>query len=345
MKPLRKAPCLAPGDTVATVSLSSGLAGDAAMRWRYQQGKRRIEELFGLKVVEMPHTLAGSDYLYEHPEARAQDLMDAFAEPSIKAVISCTGGDDSIRLHPYMDYEVLANNPKLYSGFSDSTVTHLMCLKAGLSSLYGPSVLSDFAENVAMCPYTAEWTKRLWFSPEAPGTVPTSPTFSGQYLEWAEENAGTARAFEPNTGYHVVQGGGAATGPLIGGCFEILDLLRGTALFPDVSDFEGAVLFLETSEECPPAWVFSDALRALASMGVLERLAAILFAKPLAGRLQADYHDALRRVLAECRRQDMPVLGNASFGHNEPRFPLPYGAAACVNCAAHSFTILEGGVT
>lgn len=46
----------------------------------------------------MEHTLKGSEFIYEHPEKRAQDLMNAFMNPEIKAIFSCIGGDDSIRM-------------------------------------------------------------------------------------------------------------------------------------------------------------------------------------------------------------------------------------------------------
>jgi muramoyltetrapeptide carboxypeptidase LdcA involved in peptidoglycan recycling len=74
------------GDIVTTVSLSWGGAGDPDLLWRYKLGKLRLEEVFGLKVVEMEHTLKGSKYIYKHPEARAKDLMDAFKNPDIKAI-------------------------------------------------------------------------------------------------------------------------------------------------------------------------------------------------------------------------------------------------------------------
>lgn len=45
------------GDKVATVSLSWGGAGDADIRWRYEVGKKRLQEDFGLEVVEMPSSL------------------------------------------------------------------------------------------------------------------------------------------------------------------------------------------------------------------------------------------------------------------------------------------------
>ena len=50
----------------------------------------------------MPNALKGVEYLYKHPEARAKDLMDAFKNKKIKAIITMIGGDDNIRLLPYI---------------------------------------------------------------------------------------------------------------------------------------------------------------------------------------------------------------------------------------------------
>ena len=63
------------GDTIALISLSGGRAGDADMRHRYETGKKRLEEIWGVHVITTPHALAGSEFLYEHPEARGEDLM------------------------------------------------------------------------------------------------------------------------------------------------------------------------------------------------------------------------------------------------------------------------------
>ena len=69
---LIKPPALKRGDKIATVSLSWGGAGDKEILWRYNQGKERLQEEFGLEVIEMEHTLKGSEYLYNHPEKRAE---------------------------------------------------------------------------------------------------------------------------------------------------------------------------------------------------------------------------------------------------------------------------------
>lgn len=72
---LTKPKRLRPGDKVATVSPSWGSAGDPELRWRYEQGVQRLKEVFGLEVIAMPNSLEGSDYLYEHPQARAEDII------------------------------------------------------------------------------------------------------------------------------------------------------------------------------------------------------------------------------------------------------------------------------
>ena len=184
------------GDKVATVSLSWGGAGDKEILWRYHQGKERLETLFGLKVVEMPHTLAGTDYVYNHPKERAEDLMQAFADPEIKAIIACIGGEDSIRMLPTIDFDVIKNNPKIFSGYSDSTVTHFICMKARVSSFYGPTILTDFAENIAMPDYTVKAINKAWFYTEPIGEIMPSDSFTAERLEWVVEKIGRASCRE-----------------------------------------------------------------------------------------------------------------------------------------------------
>jgi muramoyltetrapeptide carboxypeptidase LdcA involved in peptidoglycan recycling len=145
MTTLIKPKSLKQGDTVATISLSWGGAGE--ILHRYEIGKRRLQEVFGLNVIETKNALKSADYISKNPQARAEDLMEAFSDKSIKAIISIVGGEDSIRTLPYTDINVIRQNPKIFLGFSDTTVTHFACYKAGLTSFYGTSILVGFAEN------------------------------------------------------------------------------------------------------------------------------------------------------------------------------------------------------
>ena len=114
------------GDKIAIVSLSWGGLGDEKLIHKYYIAKERLEKDFGLSVVTMPNALKGSDFVYNHPELRAKDLMNAFRDETIKGIFCAIGGSDSIRLLPYIDYGVIYNNPKIFMRYSDTTVSHFM---------------------------------------------------------------------------------------------------------------------------------------------------------------------------------------------------------------------------
>lgn len=335
---------LKPGDKVATVSLSWGGAGDPDILWRYEQGKERLEKVFGLEVIEMNTTLKGTEYVYNHPEERAKDLMDAFKNPDIKAIIACIGGIDSIRMLPYIDFDVIRDNPKIFMGYSDSTITHLLCYKAGVSSIYGPTLLMDFAENVNMHDYTVDHINKTLFNNNPIGDIKASDVWTSEYLPWLIENKNTARKLQPNSGYHFIQGKGIVEGRLIGGCFDVFDMVRGTELFPSLEEFEDTILFLETSEDKPNALLIECALRIYGITGILDRIKGMIWAKPQDEVNLDEYSNAIIKVLKEFGKEDMPVIMNMNFGHTEPKICLPYGAMAKIDCNEKSFAITESAV-
>lgn len=202
------------GDKVAIVSLSRGMLGEKKFIHKYHLAKERLENDYGLTVVAMPNALKGIDFLYHHPEARAQDLMDAFRDPSIKAVFNAIGGDDTIRLLPYIDFEVLRNHPKIFTGFSDSTTNHFMMHKAGLVSYYGLSVMNNIGEYVEINEYTRTAMEKTLFDPQPTLDIPCSDfcSYESDKIWWAEEHMHDATPRFSNTDYEILQGRGKVTG-------------------------------------------------------------------------------------------------------------------------------------
>ena len=335
---------LKPGDTVASVSLSWGGAGDPEINWRYLLGKKRLEDIFGLKVVEMSTTLKGSGYVYNHPEERAKDLMDAFKDPEIRGIFSCIGGDDSIRMLPYIDYESIRKNPKVFIGYSDTTITHLICHKAGISSFYGASILAEMAENVEMQQYTVDWIKKCIFENDVIGRIKHSELWTSERLPWEEGNMDIKRKLLPNNGYELLQGEGTVVGRLLGGCVEVLEMAKGTEVWPDLETFNSSILFLETSEDMPSPENLLYALRNYGAQGILKRINGMIFGKPYHNKYYDEYKEVIIKALKEYSLESLPVLYNLSFGHTSPMIVLPYGALAEVDCTQSTFSILEAGV-
>lgn len=334
------------GDKVAIVSLSNGIAGDELFRHRYEIGKRRIEEVFGLEVIEMENALKGSEYLYKHPKDRAEDMMEAFMDEEIKAIFSNIGGEDTIRLLPYIDFDIIENNPKIFMGYSDTTVNHFMCYKAGLVSFYGPSVLGEFAENISMHDYTKKWIDKVLFQSEIIGKVEPSDKWTSEHLEWGEEkNNSIKRKMEKNSGYELLQGEGKVQGKLIGGCIEVLEVIKGTELWPGLNEWENAILFLETSEDKPEPGYIKWWLRNYAAQGILDKINGIIIGKPKDETYYEEYKEMYIKVIREeLGRKDLPILYNMNFGHTSPMSIIPLGVSAEIDCDGKSFSILDSGV-
>jgi muramoyltetrapeptide carboxypeptidase LdcA involved in peptidoglycan recycling len=344
-----KPPKLCPGDQVAAVSLSWG--GPGAFPIRYEVGKRQLQDEFGVRVVESPNALRDPGWLHGNPKARADDLMWAFSDSSIKAVFSTIGGEDSIRILPYLDLNVIRSNPKIFMGYSDTTISHFACYRAGLGSFYGPAFMAGFAENGGMLPYMIESMRRTLFSSAPIGEIsPNLDGWTNQRLDWAvPENQSCKRELFLAEGWRFLQGRGIRRGHLLGGCFEVFDWLRGTDFFPSLEAWQDAILFLETSEEAPSPTLVCYGLRALAALGVLRRLSGILFGRPggfdLPVEKFAEYDRVLMQVVSEEEGlTDLPIITHMDFGHTDPMFVLPYGLQAEIDCDACKFSILEGAV-
>ncbi|KAF1782359.1 Class I glutamine amidotransferase-like [Phytophthora cactorum] len=71
---------------------------------------------------------ACSAYSSTDAETRADELMQAFRDPDVKAIICTIGGFTSHEILEYLDFDVIAMHPKVFCGFSDITTLHLALL-------------------------------------------------------------------------------------------------------------------------------------------------------------------------------------------------------------------------
>lgn len=357
MKTLIKPKALKVGDTIASISLSAGLAG--LFPHRYQQGVKQIEESFGIKVIPTPHALCAPEEIYNHPDWRLEDMIWAFKNPEVKGILSNIGGDDTIRLLPLMNekhFEIIHNNPKIFMGLSDTTVNHMMCFKAGLTSFYSPSLLFGYAENAGIPEIMVENTKRTLFSTEPVGVLPESKEFIVESIDWKIENP-PKRERLSSTPWRYIQGNKTVSGPLIGGCMDVLmNIAVVTQLWPDLDEFNNAILFLEDSEEQLPPGILLYWLRNLGAQGILERISGLLYARPGNDLFKnkeeekkwlaryPEFDSVILQALVEFGRTDLPVVTNMDFGHTLPQLILPYGVKAEINPQQKTVSLLESGV-
>ncbi len=331
------------GDKIAIVSLSWGGLGDEALIHKYHIAKERLENDFGLEVIAMPHALKGSEFVYHHPELRAKDLMEAFEDESIKGIFCAIGGDDTLRTLPFINYDIIHNNPKIFMGYSDTTINHFMMYKAGLVSFYGPSIMCEFGEYVKMFDYTRNAVEDILFRDSEGYVMLPSPAWSDERIPWKEENMHTPKTLKKDEhGYELLHGSGVVKGHLLGGCIDVFMMAIGTELWPTVVEWKDAILFIETSEDKPSPDFIIWTLRNLAAQGILKVLKGILVGKPKEEAYYEEYKQALTQVIStEEHLEELPVLYNVNFGHAAPIGILPYGILTEIDCKRRSITFLE----
>ena len=335
---------------VAVVSLSSGIIGEESVRFETEIGIRRLKE-YGLKLRFMPHALKGLEYVKAHPEKRAEDLLAAFRDPEIDMILCAIGGDDTYRLLPYLfDHDELADavTDKVFLGFSDTTINHLMLHKVGLNTFYGQAFLPDLCElGPEMLPYTRQYFEELL----ATGAI-REITPSGVWYEEREsftpDQVGTELPPHPNRGFELLQGAPVFSGKILGGCIDSMyDMFNGGryadmpvlcrkyGLVPEADGWKGRILLLETSEEKMTPAQYRLELETLKKTGVFGVVSGVLAGKPMDECYADEYRAILTDVIAD---PALPVVWNLNIGHAMPRCILPFGVEATVDAAAQRIT-------
>ena len=332
---------------VAIVSLSSGILGESFVKHEVEIGLKRLSS-YGLDVTFMPHTLCGLDYIKDHPEDRAADLLAALKDESIDLILCAIGGDDTYRLLPYLfehdELEEAVRNlkkEKYFLGFSDTTVNHLMFHKVGLTTFYGQAFLTEVCElEEEMLSYSKEYFEELIQTGTIKKITP-SPDFYDDRTDWSAAAIGTPRIRHTNEGFKLLQGPARFSGEILGGCVETLfDLFDNTRyedsvqlcqkyqLFPMLETWKGKILLLETSESKSEPSHYRKMLTTLKKAGIFEVINGIICGKPIDNLYQEEYHQILMEVVGN---PELPILANVSVGHCAPRCIMPLGIPCTVD--------------
>lgn len=334
-------PPLNPGDKVAIVSPASGLA--AIYPHVYDLGIERLQSVFNLEPVEFPTAKKDDDYLTEHPNERAADIEEAFADPEIRGVIATIGGNDQLRILKHLDAEVLRNNPTRFYGISDNTNLSHFLWNQKIVSFYGGHLLTDLAFPGSLPKYMASAIRRALFD-ESIGTIQPAPEFTDQDLDWGDpKNLKGQPEWEANPGWLWRGGNNSVEGRTWGGSLEITYLqVAANRYLPDGDTLNGSILLLETSEELPSPSAIRRMLLGMGERGLLNRFDGFLI-----GRVKARSHTVSRteeeretyrrqvRVAIEDSitnyNSSAPIVFNVDFGHTNPVAPVPIGGMVSID--------------
>lgn len=339
---IRRPRALTPGDTVAVVSPSWG--GPHTYPHIYEQGLATLRG-WGLRIKEYPTTRMADAELTRHPEWRARDLNQAFADPDVAAIIASIGGDDCMRLLPWLDEALIARNPKIFMGYSDTTTLLWFAHMQGMVTLHGPSVMAGLAQIAYLPAYYRQHYHQMLFAPADTYTYQQAMQYSDGYLGWHDTTQrNRPKPWQYSRGWQWLQGQGRVRGRLVGGCIEVLEFTKGTRYWPTADFWYHKMMFLEMSEEKPTPVQVVRWLRNYGLQGVFDRISGLLIGRPrdytINEQISLDT-TILRVVRDEFGATSLPIITNIDVGHTEPQLIMPLGVMAEIDCRAQTLTLCE----
>lgn len=328
---------------IGIVSLSSGILGEHDVQHERNIGLERLKQ-YGIEVEFLPHALRGIEYIKNHPECRAQDLLTAFRDDSIDMILCAIGGEDTYRLSPYLfenDELKKAATQKIFLGFSDTTMNHFMLHKVGIKTFYGQAFFPDVCEfSKEMLPYTKQYFEELINTGKIKEIRPSNVWYQ-EREDFSENAVGTEMNRYQNKGFELLKGQAVFRGKILGGCLESMyDIFNNSRfadtvslcskynLFPELEDWKGKILLLETSEEKPTPELFRKMIQVLKGYGLFGVLEGVLVGKP---QNEIYYEEYKSILLEELSGKELSVVYNVNIGHATPRCIIPFGVEAEVS--------------
>ena len=286
-------PKLKAGDTIALLCPASPTSDS-----NITKAKQKLEG-YGFKVKIYASASNGNSYgvsyLALSDEARASELNECFRDPEIKGIVCMRGGYGSSRTLDLLDYEMIRNNPKFLTGYSDITaLTNALYFKCGLISYHGfmgvtlaSSSLDSTTENDIL---------DILFNDQ-----------EGKELKYGE---------------YVSKSNETVTGELVGGNLSLISHLLGSEYMPD---FSGKVIFIEDTGESE--YSLDRLITKLRLFGCFDNAKAIVVGY-LTDMSKSYQKTFIKRMLGDL---DIPVLFGFPSGHEYPFINLPIGATVEVS--------------
>lgn len=269
-------------------------------------------ESIGYRVRTGKHILDSYGYLAGRDLDRAKDINKFFADKKIKAIFSLRGGYGSQRILPYIDFNIIKNNPKIFIGYSDVTAIQLAIYKkCRMVTFAGPMIESDFSNNLN--PIIEELFWALLTSTKAVGDI----------LQYFQNKINfTSREIK---------------GKIIGGNLSIITSLVGSEYFPKLEDH---ILLIEDIDERP--YRVDRMLHQLKFSNNIKNIKGVVLGdfsscKEIENKPTLSLDEIFKNIF-----QSIPLVKGFQFGHIRTSLPVPYGI--CVRVKKNKFEYTESAV-
>lgn len=244
-------------------------------------GIRNLEKL-GLKIVN-------KKFFKRMPSVteKVRQIHQSFADKNGEVILAQRGGYGSMKLLPYLDFNLIKKNPKIFAGFSDlSALLNAINERTGLITLHSPMIINF--------PKATKFTVNSFLN--AVNGFPNKNIFDGAPIN--------------------VYNNGVARGILKGGNLITLTALIGTNW--DIKT-DGSILFLEDVDE--KLYQVDRYLTQWVLAGKFRKIKGLVL-----GDFKGIKNKDVYKILTEQMKINFPVVHCPDIGHRRNKITLPVGA-------------------
>lgn len=290
---------LSTGDTVALISPSYYTPMENV------EATAELLRSWGLVPVIGPNVGKMVDGKYAGTVAeRVSDILWAFNDPSIKAIICNRGGYGTIQLIDFIPLSVLSASPKWLVGFSDISTLHGLLNRAGVMSIHG-----------TMSSYLARG-----------GTDETSTLMRDLLL-------GQVPCYHLPA--HAQNIYGVASGVLVGG--NLCTIAPNVGSQADATMGQDLILFVEEVGESMHN--IDRQMRILQMNGVLDRCKGIILGEFADCGSEFTYENVEAMIRLMVEPYGIPMLCGFPAGHGDVNLPLVMGAPVTIDVRPDGATL------
>lgn len=309
--------------TLGITAISNGIVDDMKIK-RLEYAIDNFQKS-GFKVIETEDVRTDLFGKSAPSNIQARELEDLYNNKDVCAIFCAAGGDFLVEVLPFINFDIIKNNPKWIQGYSDPTaLLFTITTNLDIATLYGNNVCA-FAMK--------KWHKSL---------LDNFKILSGEEVVQNSfdkyENISTEYVIG-NEGYNldsivywdIILGKEVNTsGRIIGGSIDTISDLFGTK-YDKVVDFiekykdDGIIWYFDNAELTSEALIRS--LWKFRENGWFKYTKCILFSRIIEEKsfYGISYSDAIKEVLGDL---NINIVINCDFGHVAPRMTIINGSIA-----------------
>lgn len=302
-------------NSIVGVPAPSNGTGSIDKQNRISNAKKRLESL-NYEVILSKNIMKSDKKRSANYKVRAKEINDMFKDNNIDLLMCASGGEFLVEILPYIDFDIIKNNPKYITGFSDSTgLLYPITTKLDIATIYGTNFSSLGSEHLHKG--EEDFLKIITGNLVEQTNYDMFENGHQDRITGLEDYNLTDKVYWKILNNKNVD----VTGRIIGGCFDLISELAGTK-------YDGIKEFNERYKDDGIIWYFDnceismeETIRTLWKMNELEYFKyakCIIFGRFGTDTTCCEYDTKSCLKDSVISKLNIPIVYDADISHKRP---------------------------